>query len=134
MTDIRTSNGRTREELSPLRRFLGGLLLVLAALLLLASAALVHGLTQEYGFSPNDDPVFDLTQAAIDHTLVGLVVAALAAGGLSLATRLRRRARVLSVIGVFVAALVVLGLSMVAGQQALDARCAESEGRSSAAC
>ena len=134
MTGIRTSNGRTREELSPLRRLLGGLLLVLAALLLLASAALVHGLTQEYGFSPNDDPVFDLTQAAIDHALVGLVVAALAAGGLSLATRLRRRARVLSVIGVFVAALVVLALSMVAGQQALDARCAESEGHSSAAC
>ena len=134
VTDIRTSYGRRRGELSPLRRLLGGLLLVLAAFLLLASAALVHGLTAEYGYSPNDDPVYDLTQAATNHALVGLLIAALAAGGLSLATRLRRRERVLSVIGVFVAALVVLALSMVAGQQALDARCAGSERHSSGAC
>lgn len=134
MIDSGTTNASPSRELSPLRRSLGGLLLVLAAALLLAAAALTYALTKEYGYSPNDDPVHDLTQAATDHALVGLVVAGLAAGGLDLATRLRRRVRVLSVIGVFVAALVVLGLSMVGGQQALDARCADSEHSTSGAC
>ena len=129
-----STNTEPREQLSPLRRILGALLLVLAAFLLLAAASLVYGLTKEYGFSPNDDAVFDLTQAATDYVLVGLVVAGLAAGGLALATRLRRRARVLTVIGVFVAAFVVLALSMVAGQQALDARCAVSEHHPSGPC
>ena len=134
MTDTATSTGRSREELSPLRRLLGGLLLVLAAFLLLASAALVHGLTAEYGYSPNDDPVFDLTQAAVDHAVVALLTVALAASGLVLATRLRRRALVLSAVGVFVAAFVALELSMVVGQQAFDARCADVQQHSSGAC
>ncbi len=129
-----TSNASPSEEVSPLRRFLGGLLLVLAACLLLASAALIYALTKEYGYSPNDDPIYDLSQAATSSALVALLTAALAAGGLVLATRLRRRARVLSVTGVFVAAFVVLGLSMVVGQQALDARCAGSDRHSTGAC
>ena len=129
-----TSIASPREGLSSLRRFFGGLLLVLAACLLVASAALTYALTREYGYSPNDDPVHDLSQAATDHALMALLTAALAAGGLVLATRVRRRVQVLSVIGVFVAALVVLGLSMMAGQQALDARCAGSDRSSTGAC
>lgn len=67
MTDTGTRTASPSEKLSPLRRLLGGLLLVLAAFLLLASASLVYGLTAEYGYSPNDDPVFDLTSAATGY-------------------------------------------------------------------
>ena len=124
--------GERGAEPSP--SLLRGLLLVLAAGLLLASTALTYALTKEYGYSPNDDLVHDLSQAATGHVLVALLIAALAAGGLVLATRLGRRVLVLSVIGVFVAAFVVLGLSKVVGQQALDARCADSRQHSSGAC
>ena len=134
MTDTGTRTASPSGKVSPLRRLLGGALLVLGAFLLLACASLVYGLTAEYGYSPNDDPVFDLTSAATGYAPVALLIAALAAGGLSLTTRLRRRVQVLTSIGVFVAVFVVLGLSMVAGQQALDARCADAGRYSSGAC
>ena len=132
--DSTTSNAATSDGLSALRRLSGGLLLVLAACLLLASAGLTYALTKEYGYSPNDDPLYDLSQAATGHALVALLTAALAAGGLVLATRLRRRVRALSVLSVFVAAFVVLGLSMVMGQQALGERCAGSDHHVTGAC
>lgn len=134
MPGVATSNDRPPDELNPLRRFLGCLLLVLSTCLLLASTAITYSLTKEYGFSPNDDPFGDLLRAAVSFALIGLLIAGLAAGGLALATRPGSRVLLLAVAGVFTGAFVTLALGTMLGHKALDARCLGPERSSTEAC
>ena len=116
------------------RRVLGVLLLVIAAGVTAVAALAAYGLTKEYGYSPNDDPVADLTRTAITHVVVGVLVAGLVAGALELVTALPRRRRLLGAAGALVVVLVVLGVGTALGQRSLDQRCAGPERSSTGAC
>jgi type IV secretory pathway VirB2 component (pilin) len=132
MTDA--SIQRLPDEPNPLRRALGCLLLLLALGVLAAATLLTYGLTREYGYSPNDDPLQDLTQAALGHTLGGLMVAGLAVAGVNLMVQLSLRRQLLFLVGAFLAAFLVLTVGMVLGQRALDVRCAGPDRYSTGAC
>lgn len=107
---------------------------MLAALLLAVATLLTYGLTSEYGYSPNDDPASDLTNAAAGNAIGALLVAALAASGLVLVQRRPPRRTLLTAVGAFVVAFVVIGLGTALGQWALDARCAGPDRFSTGAC
>ena len=116
------------------RRVLGALLAVIAAGVTAVATLAAYGLTKEYGYSPNDDPVADLTRTAIAHVVVGVLVAGLVAGALDLATAMPRRRRLLGAACAVVVVLMLLGIGTALGQRSLDQRCAGPERSSTGAC
>ena len=75
------SGKQRRGEPNPLRRILGSTFLVLALGLLAVATLVTYGLTREYGYSPNDDPVQDLRPGAPQHRRLLTAAGARAAGG-----------------------------------------------------